>query len=286
LISTNFLLGLFGRLWHDDVGTLHGDADWLGNRCEAKKEDGWDGRCARLFEREANTQIDHFPAPSGTRPVQAQLARLAPLVAVYLVLVAVGTLAGRLLARYPPRGDLAIVDRLEDHRSGVLNFMALTVSHLGSEIVLGVLAVVAVAFLASSRRRRDAMFVASASLGGLALGSILKSIVERPRPPYEQVVVVHSSGFPSEHALGAFVVYLSLAWVVARPRPGSLMGVAALVIAAGTALLVGVSRIYLGIHYPSDILGSFVLAAVWVLACAWAFGLAPRFGRAGAVDGT
>jgi undecaprenyl-diphosphatase len=207
------------------------------------------------------------------------LGRIAPLVSAFLCLVAIGTLAGRILADHPPRGDLATVDRLEDHRSGTLNFIAVTVSHLGSETVLAGLAFLAVGLLVTRRRWREAAFVAVASVGGFTLVNLLKFIVERPRPPYEHVVVVHSSAFPSEHALGAFVVYLALAWVVARSWPGSPAAAMAPVVAAGLAALVGLSRVYLGIHYPSDILGSLVLGGAWVAASAWTFGLMPGWSR-------
>jgi undecaprenyl-diphosphatase len=207
------------------------------------------------------------------------LRRIAALSAVFLCLAAAGTLVGRLLAGHPPRGDLATVDRLEDHRNATVTFVAITVSHLGSEIVLAALAFGAIALLVSGRRWRQAAFVAVATLGGFTLVNLLKFIVERPRPPYEHAVVVHSSAFPSEHALGACVVYLALAWVVVRLWPGSPAAAVAPVLAAGLAALVGISRVYLGIHYPSDIVCSIGLGVAWVAVSAWAFGLAPLWSR-------
>jgi undecaprenyl-diphosphatase len=145
--------------------------------------------------------------------------------------------------------------------------------------VLAVLAFVAIALLVAGRRWHQAAFVAVASLGGFGLGNLLKLLVERPRPPYEHVVSVHSSAFPSEHALGACVVYLALAWIVSRSWPGSPAAAAAPWAAAGLAALVGFSRVYLGIHYPSDVVGSIGLGVAWVAAAAWACDLAPRWSR-------
>jgi undecaprenyl-diphosphatase len=100
----------------------------------------------------------------------------------------------------------------------------------------------------------------------------LKQLVERPRPDISRVVEVSGFGFPSGHATSAATVAAALlVWTIAvgpkKARPY------AWVAAVTFALLVGASRVYLGVHWPTDILGGFVLGAGWVAICAFALAI-------------
>lgn len=142
------------------------------------------------------------------------------------------------------------------------------VTALGSAPVL-VIAVLAVAgFLALARAHRLALFTLAASLGGLALSSALKYLVDRPRPelvPAE--AYTFTSSFPSGHSLMAAVVYLTLAVLVVRLMERRRLKSYALGIAVLLTLLVGASRVYLGVHWPSDVLAGWAAGAGWALAC-------------------
>ncbi|HET6619601.1 MAG TPA: phosphatase PAP2 family protein [Dongiaceae bacterium] len=142
------------------------------------------------------------------------------------------------------------------------------ITALGSAPTL-VIAVLAVAgFLALAKAWRVAIFTLVACGGGLALSSLLKYTIDRPRPelvPHGNQI--YTSSFPSGHSMMSAVVYLTLAALVARLLEKKRLKGYTLGVAAMLTLLVGVSRIYLGVHWPSDVLAGWAAGAAWALGC-------------------
>src|SRR5690606_36146757 len=100
-----------------------------------------------------------------------------------------------------------------------------------------------------------------AFLGAAALNLILKALYDRPRPDVVPTIVTSQSpAFPSGHALSAFAIYGTLAYLVARLEPSPRLRTATWTITALIILAVGVSRVYLGVHHPSDVLAGFAIA--------------------------
>ncbi len=139
---------------------------------------------------------------------------------------------------------------------------------LGSPPVLA-LCVLAVAGALLARRQYHALvLLLVAALGGILLNLLLKPLFGRPRPDIAlRLTEVQSLSFPSGHAMGAAVIYLTLAALLARlVRPRALklyfLGLAALV-----TFLVGASRVYLGVHYPTDVLAGWTVGLAWALLC-------------------
>jgi undecaprenyl-diphosphatase len=139
---------------------------------------------------------------------------------------------------------------------------------LGSAPVL-VLFVLAVAGALLARRQYHALvLLLAAALGEILLDMILKPVFGRPRPDIAlRLTEVRSLSFPSGHALGSASIYLTLAALLARlvqPRALKLyfLGLAVLL-----TLLVGTSRVYLGVHYPTDVLAGWTVGLAWALLC-------------------
>jgi undecaprenyl-diphosphatase len=153
------------------------------------------------------------------------------------------------------------------------------VTALGSAPTL-VIAVLAVAgFLALAKAWRVAIFTLLACGGGLALSSLLKYTIDRPRPelvPHGNQI--YTSSFPSGHSMMSAVVYLTLAALVTRLIERKRLKGYALGVAMILTLLIGVSRIYLGVHWPSDVLAGWAAGAAWALGC-WL--IARRIGLGG-----
>lgn len=148
-------------------------------------------------------------------------------------------------------------------------------SWLGDAAPRITVAVAAVAGLLALRYRRSAVLLAAVLLGGWLLSTALKQLIARPRP---QLVValdsVSSMSFPSGHALNSTLFYLGVALILARltASPGVRWGLYAAAVALSFAT--GVSRIALGVHYPSDVIAGWALGVAWLWLC---WGLARRY---------
>jgi undecaprenyl-diphosphatase len=139
---------------------------------------------------------------------------------------------------------------------------------LGSTLVLSMVVLTVVGFLLLVRQWRAAIFTFAASVSGQLVSHVLKEIFGRPRPDlisHEAEVFTHS--FPSGHAMMSAVVYLTLASLAARLMHRRRLKLYALSVAVVFTMLIGVSRVYLGVHWPSDVLAGWMIGASWALAC-------------------
>jgi undecaprenyl-diphosphatase len=153
--------------------------------------------------------------------------------------------------------------------AGLVN-LAKVVTALGSPGVTVAVAVAALVVLIWRFRRLEAaVFLAIAVAGGDLSYLVLKHLVHRARPP-GALVHLSSFSFPSGHTVGAATLYFALAWIVSRRHPT--VRVAAWAGALVVVAAVGATRIELGAHYASDVIGGFALGGFWVAtaATAWA----------------
>jgi membrane-associated phospholipid phosphatase len=163
--------------------------------------------------------------------------------------------------------DSALRDWVLAHRNGTLTEVMVNASRFGSTPSLIVIALAAAALLAWRGRRADSLLVICASAGVFLLGPLLKALFTRPRPPaHEYLVAIDSWSFPSGHSLNSMVVLGLLTVLAVRGRTGMTR---VLVVAVGAllVLLVGFSRVYLGVHWPTDVLAGWLTGAVWLTLC-------------------
>jgi undecaprenyl-diphosphatase len=117
------------------------------------------------------------------------------------------------------------------------------------------------------RRKDDAVFVAAAALGGVALDQVMKLHFKRLRPDLPWAFVhEHSFSFPSGHSVLAMVLYGVIVYKTQDKLPGKWAKAALMVGAFLMVAGIGVSRVYLGVHYPSDVAGGYFVGAVWLAA--------------------
>ena len=168
------------------------------------------------------------------------------------------------------RLDLGLGEELRDHRdaSPLARQVFLAVTGLGSAATLtAVVAAAAVGSLWARRRSLAALWVI-ADLGAWGLITGLKDLFGRHRPPFlDPGVVERSLSFPSGHALGSIVVYGLLAALLARHAARPWLRRAALVLLGGLILAIAFSRVYLGAHYLTDVLGGLCCGGAWLAAC-------------------
>jgi undecaprenyl-diphosphatase len=135
---------------------------------------------------------------------------------------------------------------------------------LGGVSVLTLVTVVVTGYLAASRRIGLALFVALSTIGGAIGGTILKELFLRPRPlVVPHLVDVDSLSFPSGHALNSAVIYLTLGALLARAEARPSVRIYVIGVAIFLTMLIGISRVYLGVHYPSDVLAGWCAGAAW-----------------------
>ncbi|MFN4288058.1 MAG: phosphatase PAP2 family protein [Brevundimonas sp.] len=148
-----------------------------------------------------------------------------------------------------------------------LNEAMADITSLGGIAVLGLFALIAAGFLLMRRRPGSVLRLIAALVGGVVLSEGLKDIFERDRPAavFRTVETLNAS-FPSGHALLSTVFYLTLAVMIARSLERRRLK--AYVVGAGVALalLVGISRVYLGAHWASDVLAGWSVGATWAMA--------------------
>ena len=141
------------------------------------------------------------------------------------------------------------------------------ITALGGTTNLTLISVLAIAFLLLLGRYRHALYMAAATGGGAIFGTLLKSLFARARPEVvPHLIEVHSLSFPSGHALNSAIVYLTLAVLIARELELRRMRIFVVGAAALLVLLIGFTRLYLGVHFPSDVLAGWMLGASWALA--------------------
>jgi undecaprenyl-diphosphatase len=138
-------------------------------------------------------------------------------------------------------------------------------------------------YLLLRRRLRTALFLFAAISGGQLLSSLLKLGFDRPRPDLvPHGMTVYTASFPSGHAMMTAIVYLTLAALLARSESRRRLKTFLLLLAASVTLIVGISRVYLGVHWPSDVLGGWMIGSAWAAGC-WT--LAVLLQRRGELEG-
>lgn len=142
------------------------------------------------------------------------------------------------------------------------------ITGLGSTIVLIMVTAAAIFYLVLIGRWRQALLVLVAVGGGQVLSSLLKLGIDRPRPDLvPHLVEVHTLSFPSGHAMMAAITYLTLGSMLASIAPGRSTRIYVLCLAVLITFLVGVSRVYLGVHWPSDVLAGWCAGFAWAMLC-------------------
>jgi undecaprenyl-diphosphatase len=139
------------------------------------------------------------------------------------------------------------------------------ITALGGYPILVMIVGAVVGFLLVSRRFGPALFVLLSVGAGTLVGHLLKLAYDRPRPDLvDHLVAIHTPSFPSGHATMSAVVYLTLASLILRLVDSRTVRAYVLTVAIALTVAIGLSRVYLGVHWPSDV------AAGWAIGVAWA----------------
>jgi undecaprenyl-diphosphatase len=149
-----------------------------------------------------------------------------------------------------------------------LQEIARDITAMGGATVLGLLTLITGGFLLLDGKRHLAIFVYGSVASGFLVSTVLKSLFQRPRPdlvPY--AANFSTTSFPSGHSMLAALTYLTLAALLARAQERKRLKAYFLLVAATLTFLVGLSRVYLGVHWPTDVLAGWTAGASWAILC-------------------
>jgi undecaprenyl-diphosphatase len=149
-----------------------------------------------------------------------------------------------------------------------LQVAARDVTSLGSPAVLTLITLTVLGFLGLKRQWRAALFVLGSICGGTAVSFALKELVQRPRPDFVAAVAqTQTYSFPSGHAFLSAVTFLTLGTLLARVQRQAEVKIYLLGVAIAITVLVGISRVYIGVHWPTDVLAGWCAGAAWAILC-------------------
>jgi undecaprenyl-diphosphatase len=198
-------------------------------------------------------------------------------VGIFLIIGAVvavaGTLAFAELGEHVRAGgtqavDVAVLRWFERQQSPLLTSAAVELTYLGTGTVVLMIVGVAALFLWHTQHKHSAILLLAAVAGNILLNGVLKLVYHRPRPDvFAWGTHAVSSSFPSGHAMSATVCYGTVAYLVARLQKHGWSRTLTLVGATILIVLICATRLYLGVHYPSDVLAGIVVGLAWAGFC-------------------
>jgi undecaprenyl-diphosphatase len=145
--------------------------------------------------------------------------------------------------------------------------VAKDITALGSFAVIFFLGSIVLVYLGLKGHYRIMALMVAAIIGGSLASMGLKLLFARPRPDIEHLVHVNTYSFPSGHAMISAVVYLTMGTMLARSEKKKRFKLFFLGVAILSSVMVGISRVYLGVHYPTDVMGGWIAGSVWALFC-------------------
>jgi len=177
-------------------------------------------------------------------------------------------LAERVMSGGTQAFDESILRWMSAHHSKALTSTMLEITTLGTGTVLLMIVCVAALFLTLTKHKYSALLLLVATGGVLLLDMVLKLQFNRPRPHvFIWGTQAFGSSFPSGHAMGATVTYSTVAYLAARLHRRSWARWLTMLMALVVIFLIGVSRMYLGVHYPSDVLAGAIMGLAWAAFC-------------------
>lgn len=146
--------------------------------------------------------------------------------------------------------------------------MARDITSLGSHVILALISIAVIGYLVMVRKRGAALLVFASIGGGMLLSALLKNAFERTRPDLvPHAVQVYTASFPSGHAMLSALTCLTLGALLMRVQPSRRVKAYLLSVAIIVTVLVGASRVYLGVHWPTDVLAGWCVGATWAILC-------------------
>lgn len=160
--------------------------------------------------------------------------------------------------------DQSIISKIQGAESDTLTAIMKFFSFIGSGVMVSILAIIMLVVLAKLQYRRELYFFAGILIGSTILNSVLKLSFQRVRPTIYRIIEENGYSFPSGHSMAAFTFYGIIIFLLWKHIPKAYWRVILILVGSVMILGIGISRIYLGVHFPSDIVGGYLASGTWL----------------------
>ena len=164
--------------------------------------------------------------------------------------------------------DVAVLRFMEAQKTELLDRVAIEITFLGTGVIVLMIVAISGMFLWLTKHKHSALLLMVSTSGAILVNGLLKAGFDRPRPQvFEWGQHTVSSSFPSGHAMSAAAVYMTVAYLAARLQRRRISRALTLLAALIIVALIAASRLYLGVHYPTDVLAGVVIGIAWAALC-------------------
>jgi undecaprenyl-diphosphatase len=158
--------------------------------------------------------------------------------------------------------DSSIAQFIVSFRTNTLTEIMIVISMIGSTGIV-VASLLILAYLFVTKHRKEAVIYSAIVIMGAGINAVIKLIIQRPRPGELALVTLKDFSFPSGHSMDSFVFFLTIAYFTFHFTRSKAVTTFVSIISVSLIFLIGVSRVYLGVHYPSDVLGGYLAGFIW-----------------------
>lgn len=192
-------------------------------------------------------------------------------------LIGFGLVALLINERKIERFDAVLIHAIQGLEAPALTIVLKLFTMIGAGRMVAVLSLVVLCFLYFVlHHRRELILFLWVVAGSALLNESLKMIFQRARPTLHRIIEVNGFSFPSGHSMAAFSLYSMIAFLLWQHIPAPAGRIVLIMVSSLMILTIGFSRIYLGVHYPSDVIGGYLASGCWVASAIWFYRMAGK----------